>query len=135
MPQILISFHLRKSAQSADAFVHASLPYFRSSGQIHATASTTTTVPNPPPTVDKIVPVAMEFAIIGPKSCAVKPDSKPPSSLDVPMNRLFAAETRPRFSSGVKICTSVARTTTLTLSTAPPKASSPNASQNHDASG
>ena len=48
---------------------------------------------------------------------------------------MAAAETRLRFSSGVKICTSVARTTTLTLSTAPHNAISPNASQNHTASG
>src|SRR5512142_53646 len=59
--------------------------------------------------VDRIVPVAMEFAIIGPNSCAVTPDSKPPSSFDVPMNRLFTAETRPRFSSGVRICSYVFR--------------------------
>ena len=35
------------------------------------------------------------------------------------MKRLLTAETRPRFSSGVSSCTSVCRTTTLTLSIAP----------------
>src|ERR1035437_6366705 len=47
------------------------------------------------------------------------------------MNRLFTAETRPRFSSGVSNCTNVCRTTTLTLSTAPHNASIANENQNH----
>ena len=46
------------------------------------------------------------------------------------MNRLLTAETRPRFSSGVRICTSVWRTTTLMLSTAPARASNTKDSQN-----
>src|SRR5260221_465218 len=115
--------------------LYDSFPYLRICGQIQATANTTTTVPNPPTTVDRIAPVAMLFAIIGPNKCWVTPDSKPPSSLDVPMKRLFTADTRPRFSSGVSSCTSVCRTMTLTLSTKPLNASSPNATQNHTTSG
>src|SRR6185295_10561880 len=67
----------------------------------------------------------------GPNQCATVPDSNPPSSFDVPMNRLFTAETRPRFSSGVSICTSVCLTTTLTLSTAPHTNSIEKETQNH----
>jgi hypothetical protein len=52
-------------------------------------------------------------------SAASAPDSKPPSSFDAPMKMLFTAPTRPRSSSGVRIWTSVLRTTTLTLSAAP----------------
>src|SRR5215212_10902686 len=66
-------------------------------------------VPAPPDTTEKI----------GPSQCATKPDSKPPSSFEVPMNKLFTAETRPRFSSGVSNCTSVCRTSTLTWSATP----------------
>ncbi len=55
----------------------------------------------------------------GPNQCATRPDSNPPSSLEVPIKRLFTAETRPRFSSGVSSCTKVCRTTTLMLSVAP----------------
>lgn len=50
---------------------------------------------------------------------ATMPDSKPPSSLEVPMKGVFTAETRSRFSSGVRSCTMVWRMTTLTLSAAP----------------
>jgi len=50
----------------------------------------------------------------GPNSAAVVPDSKAPSSFEEPMNTLFTADTRPRFSSGVSNCTSVCRTSTLT---------------------
>src|SRR5271154_6664549 len=113
---------------------HASFPYFRISGQIHATASTTRIVPMPPLTVDTIAPVAAAL----PKNVGVvnryatMPDRKPPSSFDVPMNRLLTAETRPRFSSGVRICTSVCRTTTLMLSTNPASASIVNENQNQN---
>src|SRR5438034_1390942 len=98
-----------------------SRPYLRISGQISAVAITTRIVPTPPETTENT----------GPKRCATNPDSKPPSSFDVPMNRLFTAETRPRVSSGVSSCTSVCRTTTLTLSTAPQRKSIANENQNH----
>ena len=61
----------------------------------------------------------------GPNSQAVTPDSSPPMSFEATMKTLLTAETRPRMGSGVSICTSVWRTTTLTLSTAPAKTSSP----------
>src|SRR5207245_1429446 len=63
--------------------------------------------------------------------CATIPDSKPPNSFEVPMNKLFTAETRPRFSSGVSNCTKVWRTTTLILSTAPQAKSIRKENQNH----
>src|SRR5271169_4148230 len=91
----------------------------------------------PPVTVDTIAPVAAAL----PKTVgtvnryATMPDRNPPSSFDVPMNKLLTAETRPRFSSGVRICTSVWRTMTLTLSTAPASASNANDSQNQNAFG
>src|SRR5262245_33135937 len=72
-------------------------------------ARTTRIVPTPPETT----------ANTGPNQCETKPDSNPPSSFEVPMNKLFTAETLPRFSSGVSNCTKVCRTTTLMLSTAP----------------
>src|SRR5207248_881497 len=90
-------------------------------GQIQPTANTTSRVPMPPETTEKT----------GPKYWATNPDSKPPSSLEVPMKRLFTAETRPRFSSGVSNCTRVWRTTTLTLSTKPQIKSMAKESQNH----
>src|SRR5947209_18034411 len=77
-------------------------------------------VPTPPVTTE----------MTGPNNCATRPDSNPPNSFEVPMNRLFTADTRPRISSGVSNCTSVCRTTTLTLSTAPQINSSANESQN-----
>src|SRR2546430_12576730 len=63
-----------------------SRPYLRISGQISAMAITTRIVPTPPETTENTCP----------KRCATNPDSKPPSSFEVPMNRLFTAETRPR---------------------------------------
>src|SRR5581483_10140001 len=97
----------------------SSRPYLRISGQIKATAITTKIVPIPPDTTETT----------GPNQCATVPDSNPPSSLEVPMNRLLTAETRPRFSSGVSNCTNVWRTTTLTLSTAPQTKSIANENQ------
>ena len=47
------------------------------------------------------------------------------------MNTPLTAETRPRISSGVSICTSVWRTTTLMLSRAPTRNIIANESQNH----
>src|SRR5881392_1437995 len=85
-----------------------------------ATPNTTRIVPTPPDTT----------ANTGPNQCATTPDSKPPSSFEVPMKRLFTAETRPRFSSGVSNCTSVCLMTTLTLSTAPHTKSIDHESQN-----
>src|ERR1700729_2350014 len=86
----------------------------------------------PPVTVDTIAPVAAALpkTVGDANSHATMPERKPPSSFDVPMNRLLTAETRPRFSSGVKICTSVCRTTTLMLSTKPATASIVNENQN-----
>src|SRR5205823_10755854 len=95
-------------------------PYLRISGQMSAVAMTTMIVPTPPATTEKI----------GPKKWATEPDSNPPNSFDVPINRLLTAETRPRISSGVSSCTRVCRTTTLTLSTAPQTKSIANDSQN-----
>src|SRR5215831_15905816 len=67
----------------------------------------------------------------GPNQWATIPDSNPPNSFDVPMNKLFTADTRPRFSSGVSNCTNVCRTTTLMLSTKPQMKSITNETQNH----
>ena len=91
----------------------------------------------PPLTVDTIAPVASlpprNVGVVN--SHATMPDRKPPSSFDVPIKSAFTAETRPRFSSGVRICTSVCRTMTLTLSTAPASANVANANQNQKALG
>src|SRR3954463_1014451 len=73
------------------------------------TQATTSSVPTPPPTTDAT----------GPNAAAVMPDSNAPSSFDVTMKIVFTADTRPRIGSGVSSCTSVPRTTTLTLSSAP----------------
>ena len=70
----------------------------------------------PPPTTDATKP----------NQSAVRPDSNAPSSLDEPMNTALTAETRPRIASGVSTWTSVPRTTTLTLSSAPVSASAMN---------
>src|SRR6516162_5013448 len=111
---IMLQHKLLKPSQPA-----SSLPKCRICGQIAATASTTSRVPTPPETTEIIAPVAIAFPTAGPNIWATKPDSNPPSSLEVPMKRLLTAETRPRFSSGVSNCTNVWRTTTLTLSTTP----------------
>src|SRR5271165_2940143 len=84
-------------------------PRLETLGQIAATQSTTSTVPMPPPTTEPTVP----------NSRAARPDSNAPSSLDEAMKMALIAETRPRISSGVSNWTSVWRTTTLTLSSAP----------------
>ena len=70
-------------------------------------------VPTPPTTV----------AAIGPITAAMLPARNSPSSLLAPMNTPFTALTRPRMSSGVSSCTSVCRTTTLTMSAPPLTAS------------
>ena len=54
-----------------------------------------------------------------PIRAASAPDSNSPSSFEAPMNTALTAETRPRMSSGVSICTRVWRTNTLTMSAAP----------------
>ncbi len=72
----------------------------------------------------------MLLPMTGPKAAPRVADSNSPSSLEVPMKRLFTAETRPRFSSGVSNCTSVCRITTLILSTTPQRNSIRNDSQN-----
>ena len=84
-------------------------------GRRLAIPSTTISVPMPPETTE----------ITGPKNCATVPDSKAPSSFDVPMNSPFSADTRPRIASGVSTCTSVPRSTTLMLSQAPSRTSRP----------
>ena len=61
----------------------------------------------------------MTTAATGPASPASMPDSNSPSSFDIPMNRLFTADTRPRSESGVSSCASASRITTLTASHAP----------------
>ncbi len=60
---------------------------------------------------------------MAPSHAAIAPARKSPSWLDVPVNSEFTALTRPRMSSGVSICTSVKRITTLTASDAPSTAS------------
>ena len=55
-----------------------------------------------------------------PRILAATPLSKAPSSFEDPMKRLFTAETRPIISCGVKVWTSVLRSTTETASSAPP---------------
>ena len=90
-------------------------PARSSSGNAFAIPATTSSVPIPPDTTDTT----------GPKNCATVPDSNAPSSFDVPMNRPFKAETRPRIASGVSTWTSVPRSTTLMLSQAPSSTSRP----------
>src|SRR2546426_11038097 len=70
-------------------------------------------VPRPP----------MRTAGTAPRSAAVRPDSNSPSWFDVPVNSECTALTRPRIASGVRICTSETRMTTLTTSEAPRTAS------------
>ena len=74
---------------------------------------TTTSVPIAPATTD----------MIGVVSSATSPDSKPPNSLEEPMNIELTAETRPRISFGVLIWVMTCRITMLTLSNAPVSAS------------
>src|SRR5262249_34968877 len=88
-------------------------------GQRRATASTTSRAPTPPPTPDGTAP----------NQWAVSPDSNSPSSLDELMNTTLIAATRPRISSGVSVCISVPRTTTLMLSSAPAASSATKDSQ------
>src|SRR5215468_6913162 len=88
-------------------------PYLRNSGDSHVIASTMRSVPTPPETTETI----------GPKKLATRPDSNAPSSFDVPINREFRADTRPRILSGVRTCTRVDRTTTLMLSQEPSRQS------------
>ena len=52
-------------------------------------------------------------------AAATKPDSTAPSWFEAPMKSMFTAVTRPRSSSGVASCTTVARSTTLTWSATP----------------
>ncbi len=59
-----------------------------------------------------------------PKSRAASPDSNAPSSLLLLTKKLLTACTRPIIFAGVSVYTSVARSTTLTLSKAPLAASS-----------
>src|ERR1035437_9136666 len=81
----------------------------RNSGNRRLHNTTIRIVPTPPTTT----------AGNAPHHAAVTPDSNCPTSFDVPMNIMLTALTRPRISSGVEICTSVCRTTTLTMSHAP----------------
>ena len=83
------------------------------------TSATTTIVPTPPLTTEKT----------GPNQWATSPDSNAPNSLDELIKIAFTAATRPRIESGVSNCISVPRTTTLTLSNAPARASMKNDSQ------
>ena len=54
-----------------------------------------------------------------PNQPAVTPDSNSPNWFEAPMKTMSTALTRPRISSGVMSCTSVARITTLIMSEAP----------------
>src|SRR5262245_37256096 len=67
-------------------------PKLRSCGNRPATVRTTTIVPTPPATTEKT----------GPKKPATTPDSKAPSSFEVPIKRALSADTLPRNSSGVR---------------------------------
>src|SRR5207248_1397869 len=95
-------------------------PSRRISGHISATSRTTRIVPMPPPAT----------AMTGPKNCATRPDSKPPSSLDAPIKMKLMAEMRPSRALGVRVINSVLRITTLMLSNPPRKASISSESQN-----
>ena len=76
-------------------------------------ATTTTTVAAPPMMTDGTVP----------NHCAVTPDSTAPHWFEHEMKSAFTAATRPRSASGVRICTSEMRSTTLTASNTPVKKS------------
>ena len=84
-------------------------PARRSSGKIHVQSPITTKVPTPPNTTAGTVP----------NQCAVMPDSNSPNWFDAPIKIMSTAFTRPRIASGVRICTRIARMTTLTMSQAP----------------
>src|ERR1043166_7621247 len=66
--------------------------YREMDGQIFAAARTTRRVPMPPLTTE----------MTGEKSCATRPDSKPPTSLEALIKTLFTALTRPRMALGVR---------------------------------
>ena len=74
---------------------------------------------------------AAHHGATGPNSQAVSPDSSPPRSFEATINTPLTADTRPRISSGVSICTNVWRTTTLMLSSAPTRNIIESDSQNH----
>lgn len=93
----------------SSGFASTSDPNLPTWGQMTLVAATTIIVPMPPPTTE----------MMGPKILAVRPLSKPPSSLLAPMKMLLTAETRPRMWSGVRTWTSVWRTMTETLSKTP----------------
>lgn len=117
----ILPIHFPTVSEGTTVAACTSRPNRGISGQYHATAATTKTVAIPPETTEKT----------GPRYCATKPDSKPPSSLEVPINRLFTDETRPRIASGVSNCTSVCRTITLMLSAHPQTNSQNTEGQNH----
>ena len=54
----------------------------------------------------------------GPKNCATRADSKPPSSLDAPIRIKLTTEIWPSMALGVRVINSVLRMTTLMLSNA-----------------
>ena len=62
---------------------------------------------------------AADHRSIGPKSAAVAPLSNAPNSFDMPTNRYLTADDAAAQVSGVIICSSVRRMTTLTLSKTP----------------
>ena len=66
---------------------------------------------------------------MGPNQAAVQPDSTAPSEFEQLMKMLFTAITRPRTKSGVLVCSTDCRNTTLTLSKAPVSASIAHESQ------
>src|SRR5665213_736719 len=81
----------------------------RSPGSFQAQSPAISMVAAPPRTTEPT----------GPSQAAVTPDSNSPSWFEVPMNRVLTALTRPRIASGVAVCTSVLRVTTLIMSQAP----------------
>src|SRR5215831_5771298 len=95
------------------AFSSSIRPSLRSRGTPTPIATTTPNDANPPKITDGTVP----------SSRAATPDSNAPSSFDEPTKIEFTDDTRPSMCDGVSTCSSVDRTSTLTLSAIPLAAS------------
>src|ERR1700688_1595516 len=113
LPQRYCTLSPASCNSSPTLLIPLNSPARRNSGKIHAHIPIPTSVPPPPNKTAGTVP----------NHCAVSPDSNCPNSFEVPIKTISTAITRPRISSGVRSCTSVARIITLTMSAAPKKIS------------
>ena len=87
-----VTSQVRSDTSGSPGFSSLSASTCRISGKPNAQRMTTTIVPIPPKTTLRT----------GPSHSAVRPDSTPPSSLELPMKIRFTALTLPRMRSGVR---------------------------------